>query len=397
MADEARIGGGSGTTAFPRPLVLAVVVAVIVSTLLTALAPVYAPGLLRLEHAMADVRTALLSDQLPSQHPHVAVVGITDHTLSGSKTILPIDRLLLARLVDALDGAGVKAIGIDVLFYRTVAADDEQALLEAIRRARARIVLAAADDRVGLSQAQIERQAAFLAQAGRPAGYVNLATERDWVVRFKARPHPGSAFPRSFAELLAEAAGAPPREPRRRIAWLREPRDGSDTFLTVPAEALLSTAETPAVKALREALRDKVVILGGLLPDIDLHLTPLTTRTHERTPGAVIHSHMVAELIDGRSVSQLEVGSVVMQLGLAALACFGFLIGWRYRLKRQGILLGSLATVVILAIDTFVFWQSRIILPVVLALAAWFAGEFSGHYLGRWLGHGRSQPMWFGR
>ena len=32
------------------------------------------------------------------------------------------------------------------------------------------------------------------------------------------------------------------------------------------------------------------------------------------------------------------------------------------------------------------FWQFRIILPIVLALAAWFMGEFSGHYVGRWLG-----------
>ena len=103
--------------------------------------------------------------------------------------------------------------------------------------------------------------------------------------------------------------------------------------------------------------------------------------------GALIHAHIAAEMVDGRSVGQLEVNSLALRLGLAFLAGFGFLVGWRYRLKRQGILLGSLATVVILALDTFVFWQSRIILPIVLALVAWFMGEFSGHYLGRWLGH----------
>ena len=80
--------------------------------------PRYAPGLLRFEHAMADVRTVAASDQLPSQHPHVAIVGITDQTLNDSRAVLPIDRALLARLVDAVDAAGAKVIGIDVLFYR---------------------------------------------------------------------------------------------------------------------------------------------------------------------------------------------------------------------------------------------------------------------------------------
>ena len=86
----------------------------------------------------------------------------------------------------------------------------------------------------------------------------------------------------------------------------------------------------------------------------------------------------------------------MLRLGLAILAAFGFLIGWRYRLKRQGILLGSLATVVILVIDTIVFLQFRIVLPSVLALLAWFIGEFTGHHAGRWLGPRPANPsMWF--
>src|SRR5262245_45687396 len=51
-----------------------------------------------------------------------------------------------------------------------------------------------------------------------------------------------------------------------------------------------------------------------------------------------------------RGVCRLR-SSLVPRLGLVLIADLGFLIDWRYRLKRQGILLGSLATVVILAID----------------------------------------------
>jgi adenylate cyclase len=387
----------SGSALFSRPVLLAVVVAVLATLLLADLMPRYAPGLLRFEHAMADLRTSMLSDRLASQHPHVAIVGINDQTLSDFKTRLPIDRHLLARLVDAVDAAGAKAIGLDVLFYRTAPADNEDLLIDAVRRAKAKIVLAAADERLGLTQAQIAKQAEFLAQTQRPAGYVNLATERDWVVRFKAQPAPGSAFPKSFARLLAEAGGYTVDDTYRRIAWLRQPRDGSDTFLTIPAEALLGPASDPLVKAARDGLKDKIVIIGGLLPDLDQHLTPLTSITHDTMAGALIHGHMIAAMVDKRSIGQMEVDSLSLRLGLAFLAGFGFLIGWRYRLRRQGILLSSLATVVILALDTFVFWQSHIILPIVLALLAWFIGEFSGHYLGRWLGHRAGRTMWFAK
>lgn len=397
MTDESHIGARGGTALFPRPMLLAGVVAVLASLLLADLMPTHAPGLLRFEHALADVRTSFLSDQFASQHGHVAIVGITDQTLADYKTRLPIDRALLASLIDAIDAAGAKVIGIDLLFFRTAPADNEDKLFAAIRRARAKVVLAAADERLRLSQPQIDRQLGFFAQAGRPAGYVNLATERDGVVRFKAQPAPGTAYPKSFAQLLVEAAGYPAGGGLRRIAWLREPRDGSDTFLTIPAETLLGPAGDPLAEAARKGLEDKIVILGGLFPDMDQHFTPITPRAHERMPGAVVHSHIVAEMVDRRGISQLEVDSLVLRVGLAVLAGFGFLIGWRYRLKRQGILLGSLATVAILAVDTIVFWQFRIILPIVLALLAWFIGEFLGQYAGRWLGPRPDQAMWLAK
>jgi CHASE2 domain-containing sensor protein len=383
---------------FPRPFLLSAIVAFGATLLFADLVPRYAPGLLRFEHAMGDMRTSYLSDRLPSQHPHVAIVGISDETLKDNKVRLPLDRLLLARLVDAIDAAGAKAIGIDVLFTRTAPTDNEEQLIQSLRRAKAKVVLGAADERLGITTQQAERQLKFFADAGRPGGYVNLAVERDWVVRFKAQPAPNTAFPKSFPRLLAEGAGYSPDETHRRIAWLREPLDGSDTFLTVPAETLLGPADDPGAKIARAGLRDKVVIIGGLFPDLDQHLTPLSTRTDEKTAGAVIHGHILAEMIDGRRSVQLEANSLAMRLELAAIAALGFLVGWRYRLKNKGLLMGSVATAVIVAVDTFVFWQFRIILPVVLALMAWFLGEFSGRYIGRWLGHRSAErSRWFAK
>jgi adenylate cyclase len=388
-----------GSTLMRRPLIWSGVFALLATLLLADLAPRYAPGLLRFEHYMGDVRTALLSDQLPSQHPSVAIVAITDDTLAGYRTYLPVDRDLLARVVEAVDAAGAKVIGLDFLFASPAADGNEILLIEAIRRARAKVVLAAADERIALSEAQRDKQQAFFREADRPAGYSNLATERDSVVRFMAQPNTSDkpAYPKSFAALIAESAGVTPSQDRARIAWLRTPRDGSDTFLTISAETLLRPADDPVVQVLRAGLKDKIVLVGGMLREIDTHLTPLTNRHEEKMHGVVIHAHMVAQMVDGRSIGQLETEVASLRLALAAVAALGFLVGWSFRRRRKGLLAGGVASAVIIAIDTIVFWQFRIILPLVLALAAWFLGEFSGHYLGRWLGPRGDRPMWFAR
>jgi CHASE2 domain-containing sensor protein len=221
--------GKAASSSIRRPLILSAVFALLSTLLLSELAPRYAPGLLRFEHYMGDVRTSLLSDQLPTQHSQVAIVGINDETMAPYKALLPIDRHLLARLIDAVDAAGARVIGLDFLFASPAPDDNELLLIDAIRKARAKVVLPAADERVGLTPPQREKQVAFLRDAGRPAGYSNLAIERDSVVRFMARPNSiaGAAYPKSFAYVLAESAGATlPVRWRPRIAWLRTPRDG---------------------------------------------------------------------------------------------------------------------------------------------------------------------------
>jgi adenylate cyclase len=371
---------------FPRPFLLSAVFALLATLLLAEIVPRFAPGLLRFDHMMGDLRTASLSDRLASQHPKVAIVSITDATLKDNKVRQPVDRALLARIVEAVDAAGATAIGLDFLFVQATPPDNEDVLIEAIRRAKAKVVLAAADERVELGKAQMDRQAQFVAKAGRPAGYANLATERDWIIRFRAGPGSEKAYPRSFSALLAESSGVTANESYRRIAWLLEPHDGSDTFLTIPAETLLQAPSEKGGQLARAGLQGKIVLIGGTFPDIDRHLTPLSVSMGELQPGVLIHAHMVAELVDKRHIGQIETDSLAMKLELMALAGFAFLVGWRTRKRGQGLLLGTVATVAIIAVDTFVFWYWRIILPVVLALVAWFLGEFAGNHIGRWLG-----------
>ena len=75
-----------------------------------------------------------------------------------------------------------------------------------------------------------------------------ISTERDWVVRFKAAGGRGRRLPEELRRLLAEGAGADIRKARHRIAWLLEPANGSDTFLTVPAKTVLGGADNPIAR-----------------------------------------------------------------------------------------------------------------------------------------------------
>ena len=70
-----------------------------------------------------------------------------------------------------------------------------------------------------------------------------------------------------------------------------------------PAETLLK-APNASTQNVRAGL-NKIVIIGGLFPDIDRHLTPLTARANELQPGAVIHAQIAAEMVDGRHITQL--------------------------------------------------------------------------------------------
>ncbi len=168
--------------------------------------PVFAPWVLRFEHWTADWRTAYLSHKPPTTHPRIAFVSITDETLRNYASS-PVDRGLLARIVQAIDAAGARAIGLDILFLKATDQPKDDALVAAVRAARAQIVLGVADERVPLEGFQREFQKDFLARLGRPAGYLNLRHERDDVVRYAAMPYLAGNHQSSFSRLLAVAAG----------------------------------------------------------------------------------------------------------------------------------------------------------------------------------------------
>ncbi len=337
--------------------------------------PAFAPWVLRFEHATADWRTAYLSDRPATQHSGVAMVIINDATLKDYSSS-PVDRGLLARIISAVDVSGARAIGLDILFFKKTDDNKDQALVDALKTAKAEVVLGAVDERGDLQPFQREFQTAFLAQAGRKAGYLNLRHERDDVVRYAALPHFGSTYPKSFARLLAEAAGSELADAGHAIAWLLPPSDGSTNFLTIPAQDLLVAGATAGNR-----LKDRIVIIGGDFPLRDRHRTPLSLLTGDGMGGLTIHAHMLAAMLEPRRAIS-ELGSLAVHSLLIILGLVGFALGWLLWESRVVHLIGwSFATSALVAIDAILFVHGRLLLPFTLALLAWFLGVTAGRSL----------------
>lgn len=372
------------TTAMPRSLFpwfrLTVGAACLAGLIGLLFVPQFLPWVLRFEHATADWRTALLSDRLTTPHPEIAVVTITPATLRDYANS-PIDRGLLARTVSAIDAAGAAVIGLDIYFLKATEPQKDKALIDALKSAKAKVVLGAWDERGQMEPFQREFQKSFSERIGHPAGYLNLRHQRDDVVRYRASPHPGSAYPESLSRLLARAAGHDGADSERPIAWLLPPANGVQTFETLPAHTFVAgehglSPEKAAAAA--KALAGKIVLVGGDFPERDRHRTPLSAWTSESMSGVFIHANMIADLLDPRrSIAELPPSVARNLVGLVALV--SCVIGWLLWQSSIVQYLGyTFATLVLVAVDAFVYREFRLLLPITLILAAWFLGVTGG-------------------
>jgi CHASE2 domain-containing sensor protein len=326
-----------------------------------------------LEHWTGDFRTALFSHRPKRQNDKIALISITDETMHPYTYRSPIDRQLLARLVEALDRAGARAIGLDFLLLKPTESKKDEALVAAIRKAKTRIVIAGGDKRAGLIPKQMEYQAQFLRDSGATGGYANLLTGSDRIVRYVAAPSDDPQFPRSFALALAKP-DAPPASSPHRIAWLLSPHDGNERFFTIPAHLLVTPAGiTTAANTLLARFKDKIVIIGGDFPDLDRHQVPMLTWRGEddEVPGMLIQAQVTAQILEGREIKHLK-GDYLLIL-FAVLALLGLRFGLRHGLVAVSIY-ASTASVLVVAADMMLFHFADRIIPFGACLAALIGG-----------------------
>lgn len=241
------------------------------------------------------------------QHAGIAMVALGEDSFAALACRSPVDRGFLADLVGRLKAAGVRAIGIDILFDQPTLPELDESLRRRLSEPGVPVVAISALEQTALT----ERQQAFLGTflSGIPHGYANLAKDRlDGSVRWHV-PAAEDGTP-SFPARLALALGAEPSAEPFRIAWRAGPDDATPPFPIYPAE--LVHLLPPGW------LAGKVVLVGTVLSGTDRHRTPLS-RTGASMPGVEIQAHVLAQMLEGRAGGRLAPGwEGALTLALAA-------------------------------------------------------------------------------
>jgi CHASE2 domain-containing sensor protein len=376
---------------------LAVVLTLAIFGLLLAAGPLLGS----LEHWTTDFRTAFFTYRLDSWHKDVALVLINEEAIAEAqkdsrvKYRSPIDRGLLARIIKALEPYKPRVVGLDVIVDQASDPTKDDAFFKAIKEAPFPIVLARLDiAKTGTTETQRVFQDDFLRRAAdaNPSvrdGYVTLKAEEDGIVR--TLPTPASDRHSTFSEAIAKASGwTPPAEAGRfalvrrsdRIAWLQPPRTPSTTFLTIPAMELIAPPQQMGAgeRELLGQLKGRSIIVGVRFQDYtDRHRTPFSkTEPHEMS-GVEINAHVVAQLIDGHSYTELTVGA---ELALCFVTAFvGAVVGWRY--PDSDLLFEVVPLTVYVIVNTALFWLTHFILPFAGPGLAWYFAIRLGSWLRR--------------
>jgi adenylate cyclase len=356
----------------------------IVALLAIFLLPAIEPALLRAEHWAADWRVAWLSERLPSSHPNVAIIRITEDSVADFPYILPVNRGYFADIIDAVDKAGARAIGLDFYFTKNTEKQFDDKLRETLRRLKDKLVIGAYER---VKRQHVQYQYDFIGDI--PAGHVDIRRETDLVVRYRASPRSGARYQESFSSRLARAGGWTGAEPPDRIGWVLPPRDGSPTFLTIDAQNLVKA--TPEQNA--AVLKDRIVLIGGDLYTLDRWWTPLSIRSGRQTIGVEVHAQMLAELIDGnRSYRELE--PPVRAVFLTVLTALGIVLGLRFQERKFDFLDWRVVSLGVIAVDLMLFKFFYLVLPFTHAAVTWGAAVTAGTHLPRavaWV-RGRRKP-----
>ena len=299
----------------------------------------------------------------PEPHPQVAVVEIDEQALKAFGR-WPWPRRLQARLIRALDRLGVAVIALDVVYPTPESPEDDAALADALRTARAPVVggyffrmhQAVTPSEEALAQQRasrirvvrerpgarldaitafrfVELSIAPLLRAMDGLGFYNALEDADGIVRHAPLllRHEGAVYPALSLAALSIATGSPPMltvgplgVESIQLAGIEVPVDEvgelAVNFYDLDRDvARFSAADVLAGSLPEGALAGKLVFVGAAeLGVADLLPTPLTPAY----PGVRLHATVASNILGGhflRGGDHVVVPTVVTMVGLPLL------------------------------------------------------------------------------
>ncbi len=264
-----------------------------------------------LEEKANDARVTYLASDAPIRDD-IAIVAITERTLADLPYRTPVDRGFLADVIGQLNAAGVKAIGIDMLFDSATEIEKDDRLKSVMANSAAPVVTAFADADNGLSEDQAKYLRYFV--GARLRGVPDIAVDGfDHVARWHhpARKSAAVILP-SFSAALAAAVGAEAPDGPFRIDYQKGSGAERTPFRVIPAEAIELVP--------REWIDGRIAIVGVVLNQRDRVWTPIEVADAAGMPGVHVHAQVLAQLIDGRRWPSLGLWGEIAVVTLMTLA-----------------------------------------------------------------------------
>jgi class 3 adenylate cyclase len=269
----------------------------------------------------------------------VALVGIDEATLQAFPEPIALWHRRLASVLGGLAMAHPRAVGVDVELpgrsYDFVQPGLDGELLRALVALRAvcPVVIARGVDQAGRLKPV---HAPFLAVAGAEGtGYATWLLDPDVTVRrFDERQGDDGGTVPTLSGTLARRLGAYPR-PGLIDFGLGPP------FGYVPAHEVSAWSAANDAARLRSAFKDRIVLVGSVLPFVDRHRIPVALASWESSstvPGVVTHAQALRSLLGPGVIADAPAAATLalvlaaagvwfafhrLGVGVAALAAFG--------------------------------------------------------------------------
>jgi adenylate cyclase len=330
----------------------------------------YSTGLLRtLEAQSVDARFAVRGPQAMPEE--IVVVGVDDTTFDElPNTRWPFPRSLEGKVIENLTNAGAKAVAVDIQFTEQTTARQDNALVEAVKRAPGVVLSTTETNKRGESRIFGGEQVVHSVHAR--AGNTIVPTESGGTTRKMYYEFGGLT---SFAVAAAEATTGEPISPSRfedGKAWI-DYRGPPGTFRNVPFSRVLR-GEVPA-----SVFRGRTVVIGATAPSLqDQHAT--STTGDDLMSGPEVQANAIWTAIhDFPLSSSATVLDLLLILLLAAAPAAATV-----RLKPLAALGVAVGLGLVYAIVAQLAFASGTVLPVVyplLALVLAALGSLAVNYL----------------
>lgn len=251
------------------------------------------------ERSLYDLRSYIAAPRV-DQDQRLQIVSYDDQTLIAVRKRSPLDRGLLARALTNLDAMGARAIGIDMLFDQPQ--DEDEALIAALRGMKTPTFVAYANVQGNRDDIIYEQQQFLDGFMKRLEGsnawpasirldYANGVTRR-W-------PETLAGLPPLLGRAMVNADSAEDDVPFAGYTGAIRYRLPQSEDRPVFSSLRIDLFADPAVaQALASQIKDRFVLIGGEIVDVDRVETPFTATTGESIPGIQVHAAMIAQMLD---------------------------------------------------------------------------------------------------